>query len=233
MNYTEQQIKESFEKIPDDIQAILVDPDFGSLVFALTVQQNLAGEVALDIEDIITHTLLGLIPFKDLKEEMQKLGVPIKAAENLLIELQNNIFNDVQESLNSLQQKDSVASHSTEPKIIPLMPKTMQKDASPTQNQVPGNLPTAPGIPLIKPNKMPPAPTQKPTINTAPPKPKTPRHIFEKNLKAKQEQPAPKEPPKPAPALQKPAPPAPALKKPTPPTSAEPPTHADPYREQV
>lgn len=237
-NYTEEQLLKAQKEAPEDIQELLNDPDFGPVVFMFATEQHVADDVALDIEDIVTHTLLGLEPLSDLQQEIQKLGVLPKAAEKIVEELDRNIFTNVKTSLNGMQKKQippkPVTITTAQP--LPAMPTTPPlsvavEDKRPLSELI---IPKKPAVVTEPPQNLPVAPTTPPTAQ----KPTTPRHIFEKALQEKQS--IKTTPPTPQANAPTPAtlPPAPEKKHPTskppyPKDFNKPPKHIDPYREQV
>jgi len=252
MQYTEEQLTNAREKAPEDIQGLLNDPDFGAVVFMFAANQHIDDDKALDIEDAVIHTLLGLESFADLKENIQKLGVLPKAAEKIVEELDTNIFTNVKASLDGMQKKEipilkvpsTLPPSTTQAKMppkqpVPSVPTPVDVKRSEAKNALVGLItpPKKQSVPETPPN-LPTAPIPPITTN----KPTTPRHIFEKALQEKEiKQPTKQIPPTtqtPTHVVETKKPPTPVKTHPTskapyPKDFNKPPEHVDPYREEV
>ncbi len=238
MRYTEKQLAEARKEAPEDIQGLLDDPDFGAIVFMFATNEHIDDDKALDIEDAVVHTLLGLEPLADLKQTIQKMGVLPMAAEKVVGELDRNIFTNIRASLNSMQkthtspQIERVEKETPQAVLPPLAKPTIPPLQPKEKNPLEGLI--APGKVVATPQNLPVAPAA--TIQIT--KPTTPRHIFEKALQ-KQTVGQTLAAPKPTPPATKPVTPPtpakthPASKAPYPKDFNKPPEHVDQYREQV
>lgn len=199
MTYTSEQLFEMYQKAPAPVRALLDDPNLGPYIFGVASKYGVAGDKALDIEDMVVHALLGAEPLADMRRAIREgTGVSAKQAEDIVAEFEKTMF-----PLAGIGAPKSTSASA------PVSAPTSTPTVTATKGAPPENLPVSPDTSLAKPalaDVPTPAPVQKET--PAPPFPPsayaqpivpagfvvtpeaqrlTPRDIFEKKLRAAQE----------------------------------------------
>jgi hypothetical protein len=216
MEYTKEQLREKFQKLPKDLQQTLLSDDLGIGIQIIGRDTNITPEQALDVEDEAVAILMGTSNPKDFIHNIQsKLNIDQEKARVIAERVNEEIFQPVKESLKTVHNiKDEVAPTTpVTPFVVPTTPASM-----PPQAPKPPIAPTAPSSfpQMIIPPKInleiPPRPS-------TPPQPQLSQNIFEQKLQGvfkmpKEETLVPQKP----------------SSSPTPPTSPRP-SGVDPYRE--
>ncbi len=99
METTTQQLKEQYDRSPQDTRSLLLDNDFGPMVTLACENAGLDANTGLDIEDIVVDILLGTIQPKDLLIHLYDLDIPEKTTQKLVEGLVEDIFSQVEISL--------------------------------------------------------------------------------------------------------------------------------------
>ncbi len=168
MEYTNEQLREGFKKLPNDIRQVLLSEDFGLIIQVVGKDLGVTPEQALDIEDEVSLILMGISDPKDFIGNIQKkIGVDEQKAHAIAERVNEEIFQPVKESLKIVHNiKDEVAS--TTPVMPPVAPKL------PAASTVPPSFPQ-----MIIPPKINLEISAKPP---APPQPPQSQNIFEQKL---------------------------------------------------
>ena len=107
-NYTGEQLFELYSKAPEDIQGVIRDENLGPAIQVIGKDHGITPVQALDVEDIVLHTLLGIKPVNSFAKQIQeKLGISEDAAQKIARDVDENIFSPVKESLDKIQEINS------------------------------------------------------------------------------------------------------------------------------
>src|SRR3989344_9657195 len=100
MEHTKEQVQEKFKTLPEDIQGLIMDDDFGPAVTLLCKELGVDAVKALDVEDETLHVLIGISDPKDFIHNIQtKIGVDEEKARAIAEKVNDEIFQLVKESL--------------------------------------------------------------------------------------------------------------------------------------
>lgn len=149
MEYTQQQLKEKFDSLPNDIRQALLSEDPGLIIQLIGQDAGITPEQALDIEDEVTAVLMGTSHPKDFIANIQsKIDVDQEKARAIAEKVNEEIFQPVKESLNVVHNITGEAS-----------PASLASGASTDLGSIPTPpvppRPTANGFPqMIVPPKM-------------------------------------------------------------------------------
>ncbi len=168
MEYTQEKLKEKFQKLPKDLQQILLSEDLGVGIQLIGRDASITPEQALDIEDEVVAVLVGTSHPKDFIRNIQtKIGVDGEKAHAIAERVNEEIFQPVKESL----------------KIV----HNIKDEAAPMVSATPSVAPTPPVSP-ISPSSFPQM-IIPPKINLeislkppTPPQPQQSQNIFEQKL---------------------------------------------------
>jgi len=104
MNHTKEQLFELYGKVPEDIQSIIRDENLGPAIQVIGKDHGITPAQALDVEDVVLHTLLGIKPAHSFAKQIQeKLNISEDVAQKIAKDIDENIFSPVKESLNKIQ----------------------------------------------------------------------------------------------------------------------------------
>lgn len=216
MEYTKEQLKEKFEKLPADIKKVLLTDDIGVKAQLIGRDIGITPEQSLDTEDEAIAVLMGTSHPKDFIRNIQsKIGVDQEKAKAIAEKVNDEIFQPVRESLKVVHNiKDEEAP------AVPSAPKPPTPPV-PGSSTVPEVRPSVfPEIIVPRPGGAAPMTPPPPFVPPkAPETPKPPQNIFEQKLQGVFKMPKEETlvPPKSSPP-QPPQPPRPG--------------GVDPYREQ-
>lgn len=136
-NYTEQQLREAYEKSPDSVKRLIVDENLGYLVQAIGRENGVTPEQALDIEYEVVRTLLGLHNLEELSKNIKDVvgeSVSGEIVWKIARDIRNDIFTDIKPlapTLESGEELEIAKSEKTETKELPKVPVPSPKDANP------------------------------------------------------------------------------------------------------
>lgn len=100
MEYTKEQLQEKFKTLPEDIQGLIMDEDFGPAVTLLCKELGVDAVKALDVEDEVFDVLVGISHPKDFVRNIQsKIGVDEQKARAIAEKVNDEVFQPVKESL--------------------------------------------------------------------------------------------------------------------------------------
>src|SRR3989344_3936363 len=119
MEHTKEQVQEKFKTLPEDIQGLIMDDDFGPAVTLLCKELGVDAVKALDVEDEVFDILIGFSHPKDFIHNIRsKIGVDEEKARAIAEKVNNEIFQLVKESLkvvHNITETNSEASVSSAP----------------------------------------------------------------------------------------------------------------------
>lgn len=124
-NYTEEQLFEIYGKVPEDIQSMIRDENLGPAIQVIGKDHGITPAQALDVEDVVLHTLLGTKPANNFARQIQeKLGISEEVAQKIAGDIDENIFSAVKESLGEIQEvKHQEPTVPQPPKEAPQIPQ--------------------------------------------------------------------------------------------------------------
>lgn len=100
MEYTTEQFKEKFQKLPPDLRKTLLTDDIGIEVQLIGRDTGITTEQALDVEDVVVSVLVGTSHPKDfIRNIREKIGVDEEGARAIAEKVNKEIFQPVRESL--------------------------------------------------------------------------------------------------------------------------------------
>lgn len=135
MEYTKEQLKEKFKKLPKDIQQELLSEDLGLIIQLIGQNLKIPPEQALDVEYAVVSVLMGTSHPKDFIRDIQeRIAVSPDKARVIAEEINEAIFQPLKESLKIVHNiKDegtsqeaslaSTASQASTPPVPPVAPK--------------------------------------------------------------------------------------------------------------
>lgn len=89
---------EKYNASPQNIRDILSDKNLGLAIQVIGKDHRITPAQALEVEDVVVHTLLGIEPPQTLAERIQKsAGVSAEAAQEIASDLDENIFAPVKD----------------------------------------------------------------------------------------------------------------------------------------
>lgn len=178
MEYTKEQLKEKFEKLPADIRRVLLSEEVGINAQIIGRDTDITSEQALDVEDEVVAILMGTSHPKDFIQNIQtKIGVDQEKARAIAERVNEEIFQPVKDSLKIVHNITEGTSETTQ----------IQMSTPVSTPPAPLNIPTPPAPPsstttsfpqIIVPPKMNVEIKEKP-LNPTPPEP---QNIFEQKL---------------------------------------------------
>lgn len=100
MEYTKEQLKEKFKKLPKDIQQELLSEDLGLIIQLIGQNLKIPPEQALDVEYAVVSVLMGTSHPKDFIRDIQeRIAVSPDKARVIAEEINEAIFQPLKESL--------------------------------------------------------------------------------------------------------------------------------------
>jgi len=125
INYTKEQLFELYGKAPEDIQSMIRDENLGPAIQVIGKDHGITPEQALDVEDIVLHTLLGIESHQDFTRRiLEKLGISKDTARKIAEDVDENIFLPVKESLNKIHETKKSETTIKTPIVHPMRPST-------------------------------------------------------------------------------------------------------------
>src|SRR3989344_4560522 len=222
MEYTKEELEKKFNSVPENIQGLILDENFGPAITLLCKELGVDAVKALDVEDETLHVLIGISDPKDFIRNIQaKIGVDEEKARAIAEKVNDEIFQLVKESLKVVHNitetasEASVASVSSAPPDALRSTPTVPRPPAPPSSTLNAPRSTTSTFPqMIEPPKINIEVIQKPPTQPS-------QNIFEQKLQGvfkmpKEETLVPQKP----------------SFSPTPPTPPRP-SGVDPYRESV
>src|SRR3989344_1638925 len=100
MEYTKEELEKKFNSVPENIQGLILDENFGPAITLLCKELGVDAVKALDVEDETLHVLIGISDPKDFIHNIQtKIGVDEEKARAIAEKVNDEIFQLVKESL--------------------------------------------------------------------------------------------------------------------------------------
>jgi hypothetical protein len=127
-NYTDEQLSEAYDKLPDDLQNEVLSENTEKIIETIVKQNNLSEDKIIGLADETVYVMLSLTHPKEYIFNLSKrLGIDMATARKIAEEVNSQIFSKVRESLKKIH---GIASDS------PIAPPTSSV-ASPTPIPVP------------------------------------------------------------------------------------------------
>ena len=154
--YTKEQLFELYGKMPKDIQSIIHDENLGPAIQVIGKDHSITPTQALDVEDIVLHTLLGTIPIHNFARKIQeKLDISEEVAQKITKDIDENIFSQVKESLDEIhetERPETIVKIPITPPVHPPTPTTPKE--MPRTPQAPFERKPEPVQPSTLPSKI-------------------------------------------------------------------------------
>ncbi len=115
MNYSLEQLREAYEKLPENIRKSIDSVDSTDIMFELRKKYSLTIEQMGYIADETSFTMLGLTHPKDFMGNIEKkLGLDKKIVQDITKEINEDIFKPIKESLMGLHNQSETDTLLTE-----------------------------------------------------------------------------------------------------------------------
>ncbi len=101
VTYTTDQFWKIYEKLPQELQDYVAEPETGDLIYEICAQNDIA-DYHDNILRLCTATLIGLLPPKDFQKELEPLGLTPDLAAKVSREITRLIFYPVKPVLQQL-----------------------------------------------------------------------------------------------------------------------------------
>ena len=114
MEYTKEELEKKFNSVPENIQGLILDENFGPAITLLCKELGVDAVKALDVEDETLHVLIGISDPKDFIHNIQtKIGVDEEKARAIAEKVNDEIFQLVKESLKVVHNITETASEAS------------------------------------------------------------------------------------------------------------------------
>lgn len=106
-SYTKEEIEEKFNKLPGDLKEALQSEKVITKIYEIVEEFSFPEETMEKLLDICTDIFLGILPLKNVSENMRKeLNLSSEKAEEIFKNLNSEIFDKYKESLERISQED-------------------------------------------------------------------------------------------------------------------------------
>jgi hypothetical protein len=103
---TQKMIDEQIEGLPNDVREAIISVDFKTKLQEITKRQKLLIDQAGKLEMETTLVMIGLEPLADYVDNLQReLEIPLLQAREIALDISENIFKPIRESLQEMNDK--------------------------------------------------------------------------------------------------------------------------------
>jgi len=106
---TQKIVIEQIKQLPSNVREAIISVDYKTKLQEITKRQRLLIDQAAKLEMETTLVMIGLEPLADYTENLQReLAVPIVRAKEIAMDVSENIFKSIRESLQTMNEKTEI-----------------------------------------------------------------------------------------------------------------------------
>ncbi len=127
-NYTDEQLSEAYDKLPDDLQNEVLSENTEKIIETIVKQNNLSEDKIIGLADETVYVMLSLNHPKEYIFNLSKrLGIDMATARKIAEEVNSQIFSKVRESLKKIHgiASDAPVSPPPPPPSVPPAPTSV------------------------------------------------------------------------------------------------------------
>lgn len=107
MNYTEDQIKEKYDSLPEDVRQAITSSEMEERIFEIARKNGVQIDESAELIRITGLVMLGLENKSDFVSMVQDaLSVDFQKAQDIVVAINEQVFNSIRDSLKKIHNED-------------------------------------------------------------------------------------------------------------------------------